>query len=181
MKKGFVFVLAVFSLAAIIFYYLDTGREITALFRGAGIAGFTFLAFSLLITPLAMFFPQLSRFVAFRTEAGVFGAFLIVFHAAILFLTNSHINTYLLAAGSIALLIYLMMMLTSGVRNMKKIGFEKWKMVHRLAYIALPLAAYHAIMNYPKAFKEPFGLIMVVMIGLAVIFQVAGFVKRKMK
>jgi DMSO/TMAO reductase YedYZ heme-binding membrane subunit len=61
---------------------------------------------------------------------------------------------------------------------MKRIGFSRWKLIHRFVYIAFPLAAYHAIVNYPEAFSEPFGLIMAVFIAGAIVFQVAGVLKR---
>ena len=182
MNRRNILLLAAYAVLAIAFYYIGTGKEITALFRGSGIAGFTFLAFSLLITPLAMFIPQLSRFVALRTDSGIAGAVLVLMHAVVLLLTRTHFNVYVLAAGAVALLIYIAMMLTSGAANMKKIGFDRWKMLHRLAYIALPLAAYHALTYYySRLMGDPFGLVMAGMIGLAVIFQIAGFVKRKMK
>ena len=180
-RNALLALLAYFILGAV-FYYLESGNIVVSLFRSCGITGFTFLAFSLLITPLAMFFPRLSRFVALRTESGIVGAVLVTVHAVILFLTRAHFNIYVLAAGAIALVIYIAMALTSGTANMKRIGFGRWKMLHRLGYIALPLATYHALAYYSsRVLGDPFGMVMVLVIALAVVFQVAGFVKRKMK
>jgi DMSO/TMAO reductase YedYZ heme-binding membrane subunit len=127
MRRAPVIVLAIYTILAIVFYYFNTGVEVAAFFRGLGISGFTFFAISLMITPLAMFVPRLSRFVAYRTEAGVFGATLIAIHVIILLLLNVHEDIFLLVAGSIAFLIYLVMIATTGAKNIQLIGFQRWR------------------------------------------------------
>ncbi len=184
MNKKFVLVLAAYALLAILFYYTQTSNVITGIYRGAGISGMTFLAVSLLITPLAIFFKPLAKHVMLRIESGVFGFLLIVVHAIVLFVytfkfdITLHFTMPVLLAATIALTIYAVMTATGGAENMKKLGFKTWKLVHRFGYLAFLLAVYHFWSKYPAAITEPFGIIMLGVVAFTIIGQVAGAIKK---
>lgn len=183
MNKKVVIFLLLYTVIASLFYYVTTGNLITAIFRGTGIAGTTFLAFSLMITPAAMFIKELSKYIMLRIESGIVGVLVVMIHVVVLFGVRfkfdllSHINDNVLLAGVVAILIYLAVLLTTGTNNMKKLGFGKWKTIQRLVYIAFPLSVYHFWVRYSHAIFEPFGIVLLLFTIGAIGFQIAGAAK----
>jgi DMSO/TMAO reductase YedYZ heme-binding membrane subunit len=130
-----------------------------------------------------MFFKQFAKYTMLRIESGVFGFLLVVVHIALMLTYTLKFNFSLilsmpvLLAGASAFGIYLAMVATGGAENIKKLGFGKLKLIHRLGYVAFLFAVYHFMSKYPKAATEPFGMVLLLVVAMAIIFQICGAIK----
>jgi ferredoxin-NADP reductase/DMSO/TMAO reductase YedYZ heme-binding membrane subunit len=155
-------------------------NEVNFAIRTTGMVGLVFMTLSLVITPLRRL-TGWNWLLSARRNLGVYGFLYIAAHFAIFFLydrdgsvgsTLSEIveRVYLwFGAGSLALMIPLA--ITSTDAMVTRVGPKRWKLLHRLAYVAVLFGVIHfyllekADKTRPIAFAVVFGGLMVFRIG----------------
>tara|TARA_Y100000310_G_C20506686_1_gene726739 strand:+ start:207 stop:908 length:702 start_codon:yes stop_codon:yes gene_type:complete len=111
------------------------------------------IAISLFLGPLARFFPWLSSCVCYRKEIGLMGFFMAVVHTYIsLFLLEAWFpydwyltNRLAVMMGYLALVLFLVISITSLDKIAFKLGYKRWKFIQRLAYLGLFFVVLHII------------------------------------
>lgn len=152
-------------------------------------AGAVLLAVSFLLGPIKSFKPDLAKFLVYRKALGLAGALFIIIH----FLLAMNFN-YKWSFGAlfnfdnpfgfpftmafISFLIFSLMALTSNVASIKKLGFRKWKCLHRIGYIALFLGIMHAL-YIPQSifFNTKHGLFLVLLVVVALLLKAFSIIK----
>ncbi len=74
-------------------------------------------------------------------------------------------------AGFAAFVLMVPLAVTSTQKMVRRLGFQKWQKLHRLAYAAGPLAAFHFFMRVKADLREP--LIYAGLIGLGLLLRLA--------
>ncbi len=168
------------------FYVLIPGEIKGSIVRGSALAGATLIGIALLIGPLARLFPR-RNYVRHRRTFGVLGFTFIIIHtmAVIAFLFNFDIgglvferNPYAnpIIFGLLAFYIYIPLYLTSTDWATRKLGFRKWKAIHRLVYIAWILSVLHFVQINPKLLFNPAGYLLLIVTALVFIFEITAFI-----
>src|SRR5690348_4699990 len=120
--------------------------------KTTGLVAVTYLVLSLAITPLRAV-TGLSWLVQFRRAIGCFAFYYAAAHLSIYFwFDRSHslsstvyeiTHRWYLAIGFTSLVLMLPLLLTSFDSAIRWIGGKKWKLLHRLAYVAAGLGCWH--------------------------------------
>ncbi len=118
-----------------------------------------FLYITLLATPLTRYFPMLpyrGEYIKARRALGVSACYFALLHASSAFFFNlggfaglSFLSNKYIVALSLsftALLILLILAATANDKAIEKLGFARWKAIHRLVYLAGILTLIHAVM-----------------------------------
>lgn len=135
------------------------GLQIINLTQTYALAAVIYLYFTLMASPLVRIFPGFpfrSKYIKARRALGVSAFFFGLIHACFAFFGElggfralPFLNsTYLIAItlSSLALLILTLMALTSFDFAIDKLGFRKWKFLHRFVYLAGFFIIVHALM-----------------------------------
>ena len=110
-----------------------------------------FVLFVLCLTPLKVLFRRnklVSALNRHRRTVGLTCFFYASLHLGI-YLTNGlqtlfdEITRVYIAAGLSAFVILLVLALTSNNRAQRKLGGRRWKKLHRIVYLAIPILIYH--------------------------------------
>lgn len=128
-----------------------TVNPIQAATQRTGQIAITFLALSFACSPVKLFIPW--HFLSFlRKTFGLFAFYYAVIHVTLFAVVDNGLNLRLLAnavttkpfiiVGSVVFLILLAMAVTSNKPAKARLG-KNWKRLHRLVYIAAPLAGIH--------------------------------------
>lgn len=127
--------------------------------RGSGLLGLTFLLLALCITPSLRWFSEPRRaalapyLVAQRRALGMTAAWVSLVHALVSYTGSLRMDLSLLAtspqlqAGALALLILLMLLVTSFPRLVTHLRLRMWKQLHRLVYVAALLVLVHVLLS----------------------------------
>ena len=85
--------------------------------------------------------------------------------------------------GMATLLVLLPLAVTSTNKWMRRLGFKRWKMLHRLVYLAGVLAIVHFVWRVKKDLTEPlvYGAILAVLLGVRVVSASRAAVNRRAK
>lgn len=166
----------VFWLAHFIYEYYAVGFD-TAIVRSFALAGATLISLSLLIGPLSL----LTRFnfLVHRRTVGVWGFTFILMHFLSVLALYYNFDLFgnlvtLILFGLVSLIVFIPAYLTSNDTMLKKLGFRKWKFIHRLCYIAYILAVVHyTLLGSISAPK----IILFAVTLAAIVLQLAGFAK----
>jgi len=150
-------------------------NDVNFAIRSTGILGLVFLTLSLCITPIRRI-TGWNWLIGVRRNIGVFGFSYIAAHFLIFFwYDRSHsvsstlteiVERVYLWFGTGALVIMIPLALTSTDAAVQKLGARRWKLLHRLAYIAVLLGVIHfyllvkADTTRPLAFAIVFGGLM---------------------
>lgn len=170
-------------------YYFDTpGLIAPSLARSFALAGATLIGISLTLGPLAVLFPNYN-FVEYRRSVGVAGFILIMLHSSsvlyfyfmfdinkMLWSLNPFVNA--IVFGLLAFSLLFPLFLTSTDWAVRKLKFRNWKAIHRLIYIAYLFAVLHFTLISPNLANKPSGLLLILVTIMAMLLQVAGFIKR---
>lgn len=148
--------------------------------RTTGILGLTALVLSLLVTPLR----QLTGWgvlVAARRRVGVYAFVYLALHFAIFFAldragsVSSTVHEILtrryLQIGTVALVLFLPLAVTSTDAMVTRLGPRAWKRLHRLTYLATALGALHYILLVKSDHRQPYAYAAV--IGALLVYRVA--------
>lgn len=175
--------------AAVIIALVLTGRfganPIAEALNRFGLLAFALLILSLACTPLKLIFG-VTWPIRIRKSLGLAGFFYAVLH----FLTYVAVDQGLdlktifkditerpfIFVGFAALLTLLPLAITSTPGMLKRMGFARWKRLHRLAYLAAGLGAVHFILRVKKDVTEP--VIYAVVLGALLLIRLLPERKR---
>ena len=190
-KTSFLFLLLLTGVALIGAYHALSGDSATVLtVRFLALSAFFLLCVSLMIGPLAVFWPQ--QFAALIEPRRAVGLAAFLFAALHVLLTMSlYFSWDIGAAASLlpiavavpAAVILLAAALTSCDFAVKKLGMARWKSIQRLVYLAFALILAHFILQSNgllakggKAVPLNLAEAALVLLGAATIaLQIAGF------
>lgn len=129
-----------------------------------GALALLFFVLSLAVTPLKRI-TRWSELVACRRALGLYGFFYLVLHFFIFFVWDreasvaSTIHEMLerryLQIGSVALLLFVPLAVTSTDGMITRLGPRRWKRLHRLSYVATALGSLHYVMQVKSDTRQP--------------------------
>ena len=151
-----------------------------------GLTALVFLVASLACTPVreVLDWPWA---VGLRRTLGLFAFFYALLHATTYSLIDQRGNLRaifadvtkrpFIIAGFLAFLILIPLAATSTAKAVQRLGFPRWKRLHRLAYLAGGLAVVHFVLRVKKDVREPavYGAILAVLL----LARVALWAKRR--
>lgn len=158
----------------------------SSLVRSFALTGATLISIALIIGPLARLTKY--NFVVHRRTFGVWGFTFILVHiiavfyyifnfdiGAVFFTLNPYMNPVIF--GVLAVILFVPLYLTSTDWAVRKLGFRKWKGIHRLVYFAYIFAILHYTQINPPLLKNPAGYLLVAVTIIALVTQLAAFIK----
>jgi ferredoxin-NADP reductase/DMSO/TMAO reductase YedYZ heme-binding membrane subunit len=141
-----------------------------------GIVSLICFTLSLAITPLRRV-TGWSALVAMRRALGLFGFGYLVIHFFIFFLFDREgsvssllteiVSRRYLFIGTVALLLFLPLAVTSTDGMISRLGPRRWKRLHRLTYVATSLGALHYILLVKSDLRQPVAFAVVIGLLLA--------------
>jgi glycine betaine catabolism B len=153
-----------------------------------GILSLIFLLLTLTVTPLRIL-TGWNAVIGFRRSLGLFSFFYACLHLAIYFGLDRELNIgstieevltrRYLQVGLAALLMMVPLAVTSTNAMVSRLGARRWKMLHRLAYVAAALGALHYYMLVKSDVRQPLAFAAVLAILLAARFGRHYFDLRK--
>ena len=170
------------------YFSFSSGSFQLSLVRASSFSGATLIGIVLMIGPLALLKPKYN-FVEYRRTFGVGGFTIIILHAvsaiayvygfdfaALFFSMNPFVNVVLF--GILAFVIFLPLYSTSTDWAVRKLGFARWKSIHRIIYIGYIFSILHYTQMNPPALFTPPGYLLIAVTILAIALQLAGFVTK---
>ncbi|MFH1390797.1 MAG: ferric reductase-like transmembrane domain-containing protein [Candidatus Diapherotrites archaeon] len=162
--------------------------------KASAVAATILIAITLILGPLSRFFPKHFRHdLVFRKPLGLAGFGFAVLHVAVsvvntynsdLFFIFSEANSNFLPAvyGTVALLIIIALAITSTPKSIKNMGFAKWKIFQRTAYIALIFTIMHFVYVGNGYFlKSTIGKSVLALALIALVFKAITIILGKKK
>jgi glycine betaine catabolism B len=129
-----------------------------------GILSLVFIFLSLLITPLRNL-SGWNSIIAYRRALGLYGFFYALIHFAIYIALdrqgdlrsafNEIITRRYLTIGLFAVMLMLPLAVTSTNAMIRRLGASRWKLLHRLAYVAAGLGVLHYYMLVKSDVRQP--------------------------
>lgn len=155
-------------------------NEVNFAIKTTGLVGLTLLVLSLVITPLRRL-TKWNMLVALRRNLGVIGFFYILTHFLIFFwwdregsLTSTVeeiLDREYLWFGFGALVLMVPLAITSLDAVVAKLGAKRWKLLHRLTYVAIASGAYHYWLQAKSDKRQPdaYGCVVIALIAYRII------------
>lgn len=172
------------------FYLLTPGDVKYSLIRSFGITGATLISLALILGPLA----KLTRYnyLIHRRAVGVWGFTFVIMHTFVILAYVLNWNPLLIFStlnpwanpvifGSIAFVLFLPLYATSTNWAVRKLGYPRWKNLHRLIYFAYLASVLHYTQVNPLALENLPGYLLRIITVLAIGMQIAGFIKVSMQ
>lgn len=169
------------------FFFLVPGEIAGALVRSFALAGATMISFALIIGPLSKIVPKYN-FVPHRRAVGVWGFSFILMHISsvvnfyflgdvtgLYYDLNPYVNPIIF--GIMAAALFVPMYLTSTDWAVEKLGFKKWKMVHRMVYLAYIFSVLHYTQINPALLENLAGYLLIAATVAAFGLELAAFAK----
>lgn len=170
------------------FYFLIPGEVGGSLVRSFALSGATFIGLALLSSSVFKWRPSLAKYWYVRRSLGVMGWFFISLHiltvigflfqgdtSGIFYSLNPFQNPIIF--GVLAFPIFFLMAMTSTDWAVEKLGFRKWKAIHRLVYFGYLFAIFHFLLINPALLMNPAGYLLLVVTFLALAGQLFWFLK----
>nr|WP_319826628.1 protein-methionine-sulfoxide reductase heme-binding subunit MsrQ [Thalassovita sp.] len=167
--------------AAYLFWLGATGglgaEPIRALEHAYGIAALNLLVLGLCISPLRRFAGV--NLLRYRRAVGVTSFFFVLCHLVVWAVLDLQSPARLWAdivkrpyitVGMVAFILLLPLAATSNNRSVRWLG-AKWRQMHRLTFVAVPLAGIHFIMGRKGLQSEP----LIYMMGIAILLSLRLF------
>ena len=169
------------------YYALIPGELGGSMLRSFALTGATLIGFALAIGPLRTL-HQKYNYVRYRRTIGVWGFTFIILHfvsvMVFLFELNPidlfwHYNPFAnpIIFAVFAYPIFVSMWITSTDWAVARLGFRKWKSLHRLVFPAYIVAILHFTLINPELLLNPTGYLLIGTTILALILQVSAFLK----
>ena len=169
------------------YYLLIPGELGGSMLRSFALTGATLIGFALAIGPLRTL-HQKYNYVRYRRTIGVWGFTFIILHfvsvMVFLFELNPidlfwHYNPFAnpIIFAVFAYPIFVSMWITSTDWAVARLGFRKWKSLHRLVFPAYIVAILHFTLINPELLLNPTGYLLIGTTILALILQVSAFLK----
>jgi sulfoxide reductase heme-binding subunit YedZ len=187
--KPAVFAGALAPLAAILWnatHHNLGANPVAEVLNELGLTALVFLVASLACTPLreVLDWPWA---VGLRRMLGLFAFFYALLHATTYSLVDQRGNLRaifadvtkrpFIIAGFLAFLILIPLAATSTAKAVQRLGFARWKRLHRLVYVAGGLAIVHFVLRVKKDVREP--AVYGVILGVLLLTRVALWAKRR--
>jgi len=179
--KWLVIVNAFVPLALLIFdaYNHHLGvNEVNFAIKTTGIVGLSLLVLALLVTPLRRL-TGWSMLISIRRNLGVIGFLYILAHFLIFFwwdrdgsvasTVSEIIDREYLWYGFGALLIMTPLAITSTDAMVSRLGAKRWKLLHRLTYVAVAAGGYHYYLQAKSDKRQPDAYL--IAIGLLLVYR----------
>ncbi len=168
-------------------YYVLVPNELNSAFvRSFALSGATLISTALIIGPLARLTKY--NFIFHRRTFGVWGFTFITLHffsvlfffynfdiSALLWNLNPFVN--LVVFGLMAFSLFVPLYFTSTDWAVNRLGFKRWKIIHRLVYFAYIFAVLHYTQINPELLYNPAGYLLITATILALSLQTIAFVK----
>ncbi|SNT06955.1 sulfoxide reductase heme-binding subunit YedZ [Tropicimonas sediminicola] len=142
----------------------DLGVDpVKAIEHWLGLWGLWLLIATLAITPLQRHAGL--RLVRFRRAIGLLGFYYIAAHLAVWLVLDVQIPAQIwgdilkrpyITIGMVAFVLMIPLALTSNNWALRRLGGERWRRLHRLTYLVVPLGAVHFVMVVKGWQVEPF-------------------------
>ncbi|MCS4538329.1 MAG: DM13 domain-containing protein [Thaumarchaeota archaeon] len=169
------------------YYALIPGELGGSMLRSFALTGATLIGFALAIGPLRTL-HQKYNYVRYRRTIGVWGFTFIILHfvsvMVFLFELNPidlfwHYNPFAnpIIFAVFAYPIFVSMWITSTDWAVARLGFRKWKSLHRLVFPAYIVAILHFTLINPELLLNPTGYLLIGTTILVLILQVSAFLK----
>lgn len=170
------------------FYGFSQGEAVPSIIRASSLAGATFIGLSLLSSSVFKWIPRYARYWYVRRSLGVVGVCFSLVHVFFVMSSLLGWNFGLLFAslnpfenplvlGVLALPILIAMTLTSTDWAVQRMGFPRWKALHRLVYLAYLFVVFHFLLTYPDALMNLAGYILIAVTLAALAGELFWFVK----
>jgi sulfoxide reductase heme-binding subunit YedZ len=151
-----------------------------------GLLALIFLVASLACSPLKVL-TTLTWPIRLRKTLGLFG----FFYASLHLVTYVGIDQLMdlpavakdilkrpfISIGLLAFLLLVPLAITSTAGMLKRLGFTRWKRLHRLAYVAAALGAVHFFLRVKKDITEP--VVYAAILGVLFLVRVVDYVKKR--
>ncbi|MBI4015736.1 MAG: FAD-dependent oxidoreductase [Candidatus Aenigmarchaeota archaeon] len=170
------------------YFSFSNGSLSLSLVRASSFSGATLIGIAIMLGPLSLLKPKYN-FVEYRRTFGVGGFTIIILHAlsaiayvygfdfaALFFSLNPFANAVLF--GVFAFAIFLPLYSTSTDWAVRKLGFARWKAIHRLIYVGYIFSILHYTRMNPPALFTPPGYLLISVTVLVIALQLAGFVTK---
>ncbi|MEW6748130.1 MAG: ferric reductase-like transmembrane domain-containing protein [Candidatus Micrarchaeota archaeon] len=188
-KSSFLFLLIIIAVALIGAYQpLETSSGITGFIRFFALSSYFLICVSLVLGPLALFWPQtFGQTIEPRRAIGISAFAFALLHMLIL-VARVDGNVALLLNGIDAVvsitaaIILLVLTLTSSDYAVRTLGPGLWKNIQRFNYLAFVLVTVHFLLKANGLRLDGLNISEAVLLvfGIATIFiQLAGFMERK--
>jgi methionine sulfoxide reductase heme-binding subunit len=151
-----------------------------------GMTALVFLVASLACTPLREIFDW-PWAVGLRRMLGLFAFFYALLHFATYALVDQRLNLPAILAdvtkrpfilvGFTAFVLLIPLAATSTAGAVRRLGFVRWKRLHRLAYVAGGLAVIHFVLRVKADVREP--VVYGVVLGLLLAARVVLFLRQR--
>lgn len=145
------------------YYYVNTVNPIQAVTAVSGTTALVLLLLSLACTPLNTLLGW-KALLPLRKPLGLYAFGYVVLHMLVFVWLDYRLDWELIwidvgekryiYAGSAALLLLLPLALTSNRAAMRRLG-KRWKLLHRLVYVAVALAVLHFFLLVKSDVREP--------------------------
>jgi len=169
-------------------YFFIDGETTLAIIRASAFTGATLIGIALIVGPLQKLWSS-KNYIKHRRTIGVLGfTFILVHYFAVMsyvfnfnlqaiFLggTNPYVNPVIF--GLIAFWIYIPIYITSTDWATQKLGYNKWKMIHRLVYFAWILSVLHFVLINPETLLSLPGYILLIVTAFVFILEISAFIK----
>ncbi len=167
---------------------LVNGQLGIALIRSFALAGATYIGVALLTSSIFKFRPRLSRYWHLRRALGVMGFVFILFHVlSVIFVIdggNLGGSVYSfnplenpIIFGILAFPIFFVMAITSTDWAVAKLGYTRWKNIHRLVYLGYLSAVFHFLLVNPPLLKNIAGYLLLATTFIALAGELYWFLK----
>jgi len=153
-----------------------------------GLMALVFLIAALACTPLKLFFGWTWP-IRLRRMLGLFGFFYALLHVTTYIgidqtfawraiLADISKRKFILV-GFMAFVTLIPLALTSTAASVRRLGFVRWKRLHRLAYVATGLGVIHFIWRVKKDVREP--AIYAIILGTLLLVRLASSLRTRLK
>lgn len=180
---------AVFTLSLLPLVWLSVGliqdrlgaNPIEYIIRDLGEWGLRFLLITLAITP-AIRLTRWTMLAQFRRMMGLFAFFYVFLHLCVFIvldlsgsfsaLWHEILKRKFITVGMLAFAILIPLAATSFNKIIKKMGAARWKKLHKLVYLAAPLAVLHFYWMVKADKSEPivYGTVLTILLGSRIYF-----------
>jgi sulfoxide reductase heme-binding subunit YedZ len=170
------------------FYIFSQGDIWLSIIRASSLTGATFISLSLLSSSIFRWVPGWAKYWYIRRSLGVVGVCFALVHVFFVLdkilawnlnlvfgVLDPFQNPLLLGAMSLPILVA--MMLTSTDWAVSKMGFLRWKALHRLVYFAYIFMVFHFLVTYPAALMSPPGYFLILVTIAALAGELYWFLK----
>ncbi|MFH1390766.1 MAG: ferric reductase-like transmembrane domain-containing protein [Candidatus Diapherotrites archaeon] len=189
MKKRAYILSAIVILAFAWYYLIYSGRPLTLNFINAIVAfsATIIIGLSALMGPVARFVPKWKSILEMRRPLGIIGFGLAALHLMIVvpLLLEEPSEVFLgdvvsIVVAGVAFVIFTLMALTSTSKWVEKLGYDNWKMLQRLGYLAMALVLFHIILLEQGVFLGRLsGQISIIFVLAVILLRAVAFIFKK--